>query len=333
MKKLLVSIFIILPLILSLVFVYSMKEYGKTVNSKSIYFVVEEGSSFDKVSKQLKSKGVIKSETYFLLYAKIYQIDKNIKPGKYVLDSNMKLNTLIEKLQSGESDYSIVTIPEGYTLYQTASRLEKLGLGNKDSFIGTEMETINHNGMITENKDVMYELEGYLFPDTYYIPYSATKDEIIDIMFKRFQSVFSAEYRNRAKEMGLSVSEVVTIASLIEREAANDSERSRIAGVIYNRLKRRMPLQIDATVVYAITKGEKSLGRVYNKDYKFPSIYNTYLNQGLPPGPIASPGKASIEAALYPEDHDYLYYVLGSNGHVFSKTYNEHLINVNKYIK
>lgn len=333
MKKLIFGVFIIILLALVLGFGFSAKEYGKTINSKNVYFPVGEDTSIEKISKQLKSKGIIESQIYFLYYAKVNKMDNDVKPGNYILSPNVKIKALIEKLQSGKSDYAVVTIPEGYTLYQIASRLEKLGLGNKESFIRSRIESVDHSGMIDQNKMVMYELEGYLFPDTYYIPFTATQDEILDIMFKRFQSVFSSEYRNRTKELGLSVNEVITIASLIEREAANDSERSRIAGVINNRIKMGMPLQIDATVVYAITKGEKSLGRVYNKDYKFPSIYNTYLNKGLPPGPIASPGRASIEAVLYPEEHDYLYYVLGDNGHVFSKTYNEHLMNVNKYIK
>ena len=145
--------------------------------------------------------------------------------------------------------------------------------------------------------------------------------------------VFTDKYKARAKELGLDVNQVVTIASLIEREAANDKERSRIAGVIYNRLKIGMPLQVDAAVIYAVTKGQKNIETVYYDTLKVESKYNTYLNKGIPPGPIASPGKPSIEAALYPEKHDYLYYVANGNAHVFSKTYEEHLENVKKYIK
>ena len=187
--------------------------------------------------------------------------------------------------------------------------------------------------MILSKKDVYYDLEGYLFPDTYYILNGTTKDEIINIMVDRFKTVFSHKYEARAKELALDVNQVITIASLIEREAANDSERSRIAGVIYNRIKKGMPLQVDAAVIYASTKGKKSIEKVYYNTIKIKSKYNTYLYKGLPPGPIASPGKTSIEAALYPEKNDYLYYVANGNGHVFTKTYEEHLSNVKKYIK
>jgi UPF0755 protein len=152
-------------------------------------------------------------------------------------------------------------------------------------------------------------------------------------MFNRFKSIFSDKYMNRAKELGLSINEVITIASLIEKEAANDTERSTIAGVIYNRIKKGMLLQIDASTIYAVTKGKNSVARLTYNDLKAQDVYNTYVFKGLPPGPIASPGKPSIEAALYPESHEFLYYVLGEKGHVFSKTYEEHLNNVKKYIK
>ncbi|MDU4659228.1 MAG: endolytic transglycosylase MltG, partial [Clostridium butyricum] len=165
-------------------------------------------------------------------------------------------------------------------------------------------------------------------------PNGATEKEIANLMFDRFNSVFSDKYVDRAKELGLDINDVITIASLIEKEAANDSERSKIAGVIYNRIEKGIPLQIDASVIYAITKGESKMKKVLYDNLKVQDPYNTYVNKGLPPGPIASPGKPSIEAALYPEEHDYLYYVVnGSGGHVFSKTYEEHLNNVKKYIK
>ncbi len=172
-----------------------------------------------------------------------------------------------------------------------------------------------------------------MFPDTYYILNGSTKEDIINIMVDRFKTVFSDKYKARAKELGLDVNEVITIASLIEKETANDSEKSIISGVIYNRLKKGMLLQVDAAVIYAKTRGEKSLDKVYYNTLKIKSKYNTYLYKGLPPGPISSPGKASIEAALYPQKNDYLYYLANGNKHVFSKTYKEHLKNEKKYIK
>jgi UPF0755 protein len=306
---------------------------SKTINKQKVYFIVKKEITLEELADKLKEKGVIKSNFQFLAYARIKGLKNEIPPGNYIISSKMAYKDLINKIKSGKSDFAVITIPEGYTFYQIASKIQEHNLGSRESILKIKLRDIDSEGLIKRENDVLYELEGYLFPDTYYIPYGTDEDEIIKIMFNRFNQVFNIDYRNRARELGLTVNEVITVASLIEREAANDEERSRIAGVIYNRLKRGMPLQIDASVIYAITKGERSLGRVYYKDLKVKSRYNIYINKGLPPGPIASPGEASIKAALYPEKNDYLYYVLGNNGHVFSKTYKEHLKNVKNYAK
>jgi len=208
-----------------------------------------------------------------------------------------------------------------------------LKLADKGSFLGIKLSDVSQNGLITPSEKVFYELEGYLYPETYFIPYETSELEIVKIMYNQFEKVFTEEYRARTRELGLNISEVITIASLIEKEAAKDEERGTISGVIYNRIKKGMPLQIDASVIYAITRGERTLEKVYYKDLAVKSVFNTYKLKGIPAGPIASPGKPSIEAALYPESNDYLYYVLGEDGHVFSKTYEEHKKNIEKYMK
>ncbi|TDT58463.1 endolytic transglycosylase MltG [Fonticella tunisiensis] len=331
-----IIIFISLLFILAIIAstsIHIIRRYSQTINTGSVYLVIKEGQSLEDISKILLDRKVIRSSRYFIYYGKIKGFDKKIKPGNYILSPGLKVEGIFKKFQSGISDFEIVTIPEGFTLYQIASRLEERNLVKKDSFINIKLDEIDRRKLITPGKGVYYEAEGFLFPDTYYVPKDLSEKEIAELMFHRFESVFSEKYGQRAKELGLSINDVVTIASLIEREAANDEERKRISGVIYNRIKREMPLQIDASVIYAITKGERNIGRLYKSNLKFESKYNTYLYRGLPPGPIASPGRLSIEAALYPEEHDYLYYVLGNNGHVFSRTYEEHVKNVNKYIK
>jgi UPF0755 protein len=332
-KGILVASIIVILFSVILGSVYLYFENLATVNSSENYIIIKENSTLEQVAKQLQEKQILKSENTLIYYAKVKGIKGSIKGGNFIIKPKTKLKDLIIRIKAGKSEFASITIPEGYTLYQIASRLEKNNLVKKEDVLKEKLNVLKDNTLILSKEDVYYDLEGYLFPDTYYIPSAATKDEIINRMVDRFKSVFSDKYKVRAKELELDVNEVITIASLIEREAASDSERNRIAGVIYNRLKKGMLLQVDAAVIYANTKGEKNIGKVYYNTLKIKSKYNTYLYKGLPPGPIASPGKASIEATLYPEKNDYLYYVASGNGHVFSKTYEEHLSNVKKYIK
>lgn len=335
MKKkvvIILSIFVVIAL-LGIGITYAYFENLHTINSEDTYFIIKKEAALEDVSKQLQDKAIIKSKAAFLAYVKFNTFSKSIKPSNLIVKPNISYKELLSKLQNAQSDFSIVTIPEGFTLYQISERLEKYTSIKKENLLKINIIDINKNNLMTNNPDAFYNLEGFLFPDTYYIPTQAKEKEIANLMFNRFKSVFTDKYINRAKELGLTINQFITIASLIEREAANDSERSRIAGVIYNRIAKGMPLQIDAAVIYAITKGQSTIQKVTYNDLKIQNKYNTYLYKGLPPGPIASPGKPSIEAALYPEKNDYLYYVLNGNGHVFSKTYAEHLSNVKKYIK
>lgn len=321
-------------IIATLVFIFVFERNSRTVNTQEVYFVIKQGTSLEGLSKQLTGKGIIRSSQFFAIYGKLKGFEGKVLPGKYIILPETGLNELLNKFSSGKSDFAIVTIPEGYTIYQIGSKLEENNLVSKSKFLSINPDTFDKTGLIKKVSSTYYPMEGYLFPDTYYIPLTKTPEEIAELMFKRFETVYSEELRNRARELNLTTNQVITIASLIEKEAANDEERPRIAGVIYNRIKKGMPLQIDAAVIYAVNRGEKSTSKIYKRDLAFNSPYNTYLKKGLPPGPIASPGKPSIMAALYPESHDYLYYVLGDKGgHVFSKTYGEHVQNVNKYIK
>lgn len=331
MKKRILMASILVSLILGSMFFYY--QYIPSSNVDDVYIRLKKNTNIDGVAKELVEKNIIKSEGGFLYYAKIKGLKEIVEDVNFVIKPKTRLIRLITKIKDGKSEFTVITIPEGNSLYQIARKLEESNLVKKEDFLNEKLSTLKNNTLILNKEDVFYDLEGYLFPDTYFIPNDATKGEIINIMVNRFKTVFSDKYVARAKELGLEVNEVITIASLIEKEAANDSERSRIAGVIYNRIKKDMPLQVDAAVIYASTKGEKSMDKVYYKTLEIKSKYNIYLNKGLPPGPIASPGKVSIEAALYPENNDYLYYVASGNGHVFSKTYDEHLINVEKYIK
>lgn len=325
------SIVIVSVLVISVIYSYFHSLH--TINKENSYIIIKNESSLSEVAKQFKSRGIIKPNNSFLVYARLFGMGSGIKESKLIIKPNMNYKELILKLQNGQSDFAVVTIPEGFTLYQISERLQKNLSLNKDNFLNITISDLTYNDLISKRDNTHFDLEGFLYPDTYYIPVGYTEKDAANLMFNRFKSVFSDKYIIRTKELGLSINQVITIASLIEKEAANDNERSRIAGVIYNRIKKGMPLQIDAAVIYAITKGKGTIQKVTYDDLKIQDVYNTYLYKGFPPGPIASPGKPSIEAALYPEENDYLYYVANGKGHVFSKTYEEHMSNVKKYIK
>lgn len=333
MKKLLyLFIVIIIAGIASMLFLPSY--LSAVVNLDAVEITVPEGASLSYVSNALFDKGVIKSKTWFKYKAKEAEVDRKIKPGTYLIPSKSTFENIFALLEKGIADeYIILTIPEGYTLYQIAQRVEELGFGTKEEFIESTDKYFNANYDF-DNKDVYFKLEGYLYPDTYYFTKEQSVEDIVNRLAKTMDSIFTQEYIDKMNDLKVSKHEVLTIASLIEREAKHDGERSAISGVIYNRLNINMILQIDATVIYGAGKGKEHKAVIYQSELDKMEPYNTYKIPGLPPGPIASPGKESIHAALYPEKHEYFYYVLSEkeDGHVFNKTYNEHLIDRAKYV-
>ena len=320
--------------ILGIALISFVPSYLSTVNNPDVVEItVPEGASMSYVSNMLFDKGVIKSKLWFRYKAKESQIDQKIKPGTYLIPSNSNFEDIFTLLEKGVADeYTVLTIPEGFTLYQTAQKVEKLGLGTEEEFIKATEKYFNDNCNF-DATNLFFKLEGYLYPDTYHFTKNQTVEDIVIQLAQTMDNVFTEEYTTKVKELGFSKHEVLTIASLIEREAKHNGERATISGVIYNRLKNDMLLQIDATVIYGIGKG-KEHKPVYQSELDKPGPFNTYTEKGLPPGPIASPGKESIEAALYPENHNYLYYVLSpeEDEHVFNETYSEHLKDRAKYL-
>lgn len=330
MKKAIVLILLLLILIAGGFIGYN--KFNTTVNNEDVSFRVESGSGLKKIAENLKDENIISSSNFFLLYTKAKGLENNIQAGKFTISPNIEMDSLLETLQNPEPEFTAVTFPEGYTVYQMGELLAEKELVSLEEFLELVKFGIDENS--DKNlEEVYYKLEGFLYPDTYHIPDGYTSRQIVEMEMDRLDEIFSGEYENRADELGLSKREVLTIASLIEREAAVDDERKAISGVIYNRLDIDMRLQIDATVIYAIKKGEGHIDRVLYKDLEYDSPYNTYKYIGLPPGPIGAPGEKSIEAALYPEEHEYFYYVFDGNRHVFSKTLREHEENVDKYIR
>lgn len=317
-----IPIIIILILIISC-FVLFKRVLNKPLNtSEDIVINVQEGDSFYSIINALSKENKIKNLPLIKLFVKISRKNIDVKPGEYVLQKDLNVNELINTFTS-ESSLNIVkfTVPEGYTIDDISEKLEKEGICSKEDFIKAIKE-YELPSFVNINSEKRYNLEGYLFPDTYLIKVGETPKEIITKMVARFKEMLS----EAIKEVNTTVKNedietVVTIASMIEKEARIDSERPVIASVIVNRLNIDMMLQIDATVIYAL--GEH-VDTVLYSHLETNSPYNTYKNYGLPVGPISNPGLESIKAALKPEQTDYLFYVLQNDKtHYFTNNYED----------
>jgi UPF0755 protein len=298
-----------------------------TYPAQAVRVIVPQGSSMSQIAALLVDRGVIGNALSFRLLAKLRHDEGDLRAGEYVFGPHQSQNAVLGQLLGGGAQVAVwVTIPEGFTAREIAQRLQDAGVGSADEFAGAFMrDTIVVDGTRTKN------LEGFLFPSTYLIPAQATPDQVEAILTGQFFKELPVDALARAKALGLTVPQVITVASLIEREAKSDSERPIMAGVYYNRLRLRMPLQVDATIEYALPEHKDALSFA---DLRIDSPYNSYLHEGLPPTPIANPGEPSILAAFHPERTTYLYYVYMGNGHhAFASTLAEHNANVAKYEK
>lgn len=301
-------------------------------NSKTTKQVkINKGDTLDIVAARLEKNELINSKLCFKIKAKMLDKEASMQPGSYTLSKALSNEEIINIFSVGRKSKTI-TFPEGYTVRDVAAKLEKERILPADTFINACQ---NYKGKYKFLKGVdikQFKLEGFLFPATYQISENATNKDIVELFLKGFATNFKQENYAILKEKKLTMHELLTIASLIEKEAALDKDRAKIASVIYNRLKKGMKLQFCATVQYALGKHKQKL---YYKDLKIDSPYNTYKIKGLPPGPICSPGIKSIEAALHPANTDYLYYVVkagGSMEHVFSNNYKDFENNKSQYL-
>lgn len=334
-KPIVLYILIISLIIIALVaigfkkYVYKQLEPVAIENIKEIQIKIPKGTSTSNIAKILKENNLIRNDLVFRFFAKYEKMDGKFKAGEYVLNNGMTLEEITKKLVAGgvAKDFVTFTIPEGFELEQIAERLSEKGIANKDSFLELTSKASNFSSEFDFLKDVPEELslEGYLYPDTYEVFTDVSEKDIIRKMLSRFNSLYTDEIKKKAQDLDLNINQVITLASIIEREGKADSEREIISGVFHNRLKTGMMLQSCATVQYILGERKPVLS---NEDTSIDSPYNTYVNQGLPPGPIASPGIRSIEAAVNPADVDYKYFVFNEDEtgtHTFSVTYEEHL--------
>jgi UPF0755 protein len=287
---------------------------------------VPEGSGVARIGDILEREGIIRSALAFHFYVRWHGAGRRLKPGHYTLSGDMSLAQILLQLKAGPGksgdDRIRVTVPEGYTLKQIASTLREKDVTDDKAFLKLAADPGAFSAFDLGFTLPKESLEGYLFPDTYeFLPHTPAA-QVVEEMLMNFGRRFARPKQQEIVASGRGLNDVVTLASLIEREAKVPEDRPRIAGVLDNRLKHDMRLEVDATVLYALGHHK---GHVLYKDLRVDSPYNTYRNKGLPPGPIANPGLPSLEAALHPEKNDYLYYLAQPGGaHLFSRTRAEH---------
>jgi len=287
--------------------------------------IVRDGETLPVVANRLARAGVIRNALVFRWWARYHRLDRAIQPGDYRFADPAPATAVLRVLAAG-SEPPEVTIPEGLTVRETASLLAARGLGSERSFLSlaNDPDFLRTAGVPGPH------LEGYLFPDTYRFTPVMGPAEILAAMVRRFHERFDASRHRRTVERGMRVDQLVTLASIIEKETGRPAERPLVAAVFYNRLKIGMPLQSDPTVVY--DNPSPRGGPITRADLARPSPYNTYVSPGLPPGAIANPGLAAIDAALAPADAPYLYFVSRNDGsHEFSTTLAEHHRAVDRY--
>jgi UPF0755 protein len=284
----------------------------RSLPATAVQVIIPRGSTLSDIAALLESRGIIRNALSFRVLARIGHADQEVRAGAYAFAPHETQAEILNQLRSGGAQIATwVTIPEGFTAAQIAQRLQDEGIGRAAGF-----------------DRAFHGHEGYLFPSTYLVPLAATPDQVTRMLTDQFAKELPPDAAQRARALHVTLAQAVTVASLVEREAKIESDRPLIAGVIYNRLHLGMPLQVDATIEYALPEHKSELSL---RDLQIDSPYNTYQHAGLPPTPIANPGQPSLLAALHPAKTDDLYYVYCGNGHhVFAKTLAEHQANVER---
>lgn len=330
MNKVLRYILIVIALIVVICggFVYAITRPAMA-GADTIYLKIEKGMGANEIADKLYEKGLIQNPTAFVIWSKISRLDSKLEAGEYLIRTDMSMFEVASSLNGhGAVLSNRITIPEGYTIRQIATLLEKHGK-NGDAFkrLAENYEPYDYMKP-TSDMSRRYSVEGFIYPDTYEFSPDATEAEILEMLVKHFDSKLTPKIRTEIEQSGRTISEVVILASIVEREAKFDEERPVIARVFLNRMKNEMPLQSCATVQYLLEKVRPILTV---EDTQISSPYNTYLHLGLPPGPIGCIGDKSLEAVLHPDDNDYLYFVADKEGHHhFGKTYTDHMNNIER---
>ena len=286
------------------------------------------GTGTGAIGRRLTEAGIVRDPFTFRIALLWSGRSRALQAGEYHFDRPLAPIDVVDRLASGDVYARRITFPEGLTLQEMARVYEMRDFGSAASFL----EAVRDASLIRDLDPRATDLEGYVFPDTYALPRGTPARRLIELMVNRFRAAYDDDLQQQAREQALTTREVVTLASLVEKETARADERPLVAAVYRNRLKLGMGLQADPTVVYALLRAGRYTGNLRREDLTIDSPYNTYRYAGLPPGPIASPGRASLEAAVRPASVSYLYFVSRNDGsHVFATTLAEHNRNVREF--
>jgi UPF0755 protein len=289
---------------------------------------IPQGAGPAGIARRLTQAGVVRNTTTFRVAVWMTGEGRRLQAGEYRFDHAVSARQVVDKLARGEVYLRPITFPEGWTMRQMADLYAQKGFGTADAFLKAARKT----SLISSIDPAAADLEGYLFPDTYALPRSATADQLVSRMVAAFEKALTPDIRQQAASRGLGVRQLVTLASIVEKETGNATERPLVAAVYSNRLEIGMGLQCDPTVIYALERAGRYTGNLTRENLTFDSPYNTYRYAGLPPGPIANPGRSSLAAAADPAHVPYLYFVSRNDGtHAFATTLEEHNRNVEEF--
>jgi peptidoglycan lytic transglycosylase G len=300
----------------------------KGYDAPEIFVEIPQGTGSAAIAKRLTDAGIVRDVNSFRLALWITGQGRHLQAGEYRFDQPISARQVADKIARGDVYVRPITFPEGLTIKQMAVVYESKGFGPAKEFL----DAAKNASLVAAIDPDARDLEGYLFPDTYKMPRRSTAPQLVARMVKSFMLALTPELIDTADARRMTVRQFVTLASIVEKETGNKDERPMVAAVYANRLRIGMALQCDPTVIYALDRLGRYSGNLTRDDLQFDSRYNTYRYAGLPPGPIASPGRASLEAAAHPADADYLYFVSRNDGsHAFASTLDEHNRNVEKY--
>lgn len=326
MRKVLPFVFgLFLVMLVGAYWVLNYTGNNKDLATGSPYLItVEPGMTTTDIATMLHKRKLVKTPEAFRLEAKFRGLERELQAGRYEITAGMSNSEIVDVLSKGQVQRTKFTVPEGYTVVKVAKKLEAEGLGSAEKFIDAARNYTPYPYMETNDSNVIYKAEGFVFPTTYMVDVGMSEKDILAMMVREFNTQMNKEnISEEAAKQKMSIRDLVNMASLVEMEAVFKEEQPRIAGVFLRRLEIYMPIQSDTTIQYILGTQKEEITIA---DTKIQNPYNTYQNPGLPPGPISSPGMSAIQAVLHPEKTDYLYFVAEKDGHHrFTKTYAEHL--------
>ena len=322
------GVFLWIPVMMGLVFYYLWASVPYRGYPGSRLVLVIPHDSAQSILRILERRGVIRPGPFSRVYLRLTGRGRGLKAGEYLFEEPMTAPKVLEKLLRGDILYHKVTIPEGLRSAEIFATFRREGFGSDEEF----HDAFQDVSPIVEIDPEATDLEGYLYPDTYHLAKGTNAREVVSQMVGHHLSLWTPEWIQQARAEGLTPREAVTLASLIEKETARAEERPLVSSVFHNRLEKRMRLQCDPTIIFALAMRNRYRGFITRRDLELDSRYNTYAYRGLPPGPIANPGKDSLRAALFPDRTEFLFFVSMNNGrHTFSTNLQEHSRAVQKY--